>query len=45
MNLTIKCPESDMETYLEIIKVKISEGYASGHDSQDKYWKAEETNG
>ena len=42
MKLIVNCPESDMETYLEIIKVKISEGYTSGHDSQDKYWKAED---
>ena len=42
MKLIVNCPESDMDIYLQTVKIKINEGYISGHDSQDKNWKMED---
>jgi len=39
MNITIKCPELEMKKYLQEIAQDLSEGYISGHSSQDKNWK------
>jgi hypothetical protein len=39
MKLTIKCPELEIGKYLQDIAQDLSEGYISGHSSQDKNWK------
>ena len=39
MKLTINCPESEIDSYLEMIKTDLSEGYVSGHSSRIKNWK------
>jgi len=44
VKLIVNCPESDMDMYLQTVKIKLNEGYISGHDSQDKNWKTEDEN-